>query len=284
MTDDLLLNAKELSDLINDKAVLVFDCRFDLFHRGRGYNSWLSAHIPGAVYTNLDKNLAGRVTASSGRHPLPSPRSFAAFLARSGWLPHKHVVAYDAHGGVFAARLWWLMKYFGLGNTSILDGGIGAWMTSGFTMESGEVRQTRQALPVLSPNHEMMLTTHAVMSGLDKNIMQLVDARSATRFDGQNEPIDPVAGHIPGAINHPTDYNLQNGTYFKSPAELKSGFRSLVKKTDSSDIVHMCGSGVTACQNQFSMELAGLKDSRVYVGSWSEWIRDSIRPILQGVR
>ncbi len=282
MTEEILISAKGLSDLIKDGDVLVFDCRFDLFHPDKGHNSWLAAHIPGAVYTNLDKNLAGRITSRSGRHPLPSSRSFAAFLARSGWVPGKRVVAYDAHGGAFASRLWWLMKYFGLGNTALLNGGIGAWMACGFTMESGEVSKIRQALPDLNPNPEMTLNTRGVLYGLNRHEIQLLDARARDRFEGLNEPIDPVAGHIPGAINHSTDLNIENGSFFRNPSALKSGFRSLVKKTDPSQVVHMCGSGVTACQNLFAMELAGLEGSRIYVGSWSEWIRDPTRPVVKG--
>ena len=282
MTEEILISTKGLSDLIKDGDVLVFDCRFDLFHPDKGHNSWLAAHIPGAVYANLDKNLAGRITSRSGRHPLPSSRSFAAFLARSGWVPGKRVVAYDAHGGAFASRLWWLMKYFGLGNTALLNGGIGAWMACGFTMESGEVGKIRQALPDLNPNPEMTLNTRGVLYGLNRHEIQLLDARARDRFEGLNEPIDPVAGHIPGAINHSTDLNIENGTFFRNPSALKSGFRSVVKKTDPSQVVHMCGSGVTACQNLFAMELAGLEGSRIYVGSWSEWIRDPTRPVVKG--
>jgi thiosulfate/3-mercaptopyruvate sulfurtransferase len=282
MTDELLISAKKLRDLINDNAVLVFDCRFDLFHPGKGYNSWLAAHIPGAVHADLDKYLAGRVTAKSGRHPLPSQRSFAAFLARSGWTPGTKIVAYDSNGSAFASRLWWLMQYFDLGNTVILDGGINAWMTSGFTMESGEVRIRRKELAELSPQHSMVLNTQQVFDRIHQQDIQLLDARETARFEGQVEPIDPIAGHIPGAINHPMSLNLENGSFFRNPAELKSSFRSIIRKSEPSRFVHMCGSGVTACQNLFAMELAGLKGSRLYPGSWSEWIRDPSRPVVKG--
>ncbi len=284
MTTQLLISAKQLYDLIEDDAVLVFDTRYDLFHPGQGQHSWLAAHIPGAVYAHLDHNLAGRISAQSGRHPLPVAGSFAVFLARSGWVPGKRVVAYDAHGGAIASRLWWLMNYFGLGNTTLLDGGIGAWMASGYTMEPGEVSKQRTALPLLEAIPDMTLSCLGVLNGLNEKGIQLVDARAAKRFEGQYEPIDPVAGHVPGAINHPIGLNLENGTFFRKPADLKSVFRSVLKKTDPSQVVHMCGSGVTACQNLFAMELAGLEGSRVYVGSWSEWIRDPARPIVQGAR
>jgi thiosulfate/3-mercaptopyruvate sulfurtransferase len=282
MTEKLLVSASELADLMAVKEALVFDCRFDLFHPARGRTSWLAAHIPGAVYAHLDDNLAGRITTQSGRHPLPLPRSFAAFLARSGWTPEKRVVAYDAHGGAFASRLWWLMKYFGLGNTSILDGGIGAWMSGSHSMESGEVKTRRQAPPELKPDPTLILNSQGVLNSLHENNIVLIDARAKQRFEGQTEPIDSVSGHIPGAVNHPMDLNNENGSFFRTPADLKSGFRSILKKSDPSQVVHMCGSGVTACQNLFAMELAGYKGSRLYPGSWSEWIRDPSRPILKG--
>ena len=282
MTDKLLVSAKRLAHWIEQGEALVFDCRFDLFHPGQGRNSWLAAHIPGAVYAHLDKNLSGRITAQSGRHPLPVPRSFATFLGQSGWTPEKKVVAYDAHGGVFAARLWWLMKYFGLAPAFLLDGGIGAWMTEGLQMQSGEVTTGRQPAPKLTPQPGLIVNSQEVLDSLDEGGMQLLDARAANRFEGQVEPIDAVGGHIPGAMNRPTSMNLVNGTFFRSAAELQASFRPLIGRDGADKIVHMCGSGVTACHNQFAMELAGLEGSRLYPGSWSEWIRVASRPIVRG--
>jgi thiosulfate/3-mercaptopyruvate sulfurtransferase len=282
MNGGLLVSAQQLAELIAEKEALVFDCRFDLLHPGLGRNSWLSAHIPGAVYAHLDDNLSGRITAVSGRHPLPFPSSFATFLARSGWTAGKKVVAYDAHGGSFAARLWWLMKYFDLGDVSLLDGGIGAWMVAGFQMESGPVRTSREALPQLTAHPEMTLNTQGVLNALHDGDIQLIDARAKDRFEGLSEPIDTVAGHIPGALNHPTDLNLVDGSYFRSETELGNLFRPVTGNKDPSQLVSMCGSGVTACQNLFAMELAGFRGALLYPGSWSEWIRDPARPIVQG--
>jgi thiosulfate/3-mercaptopyruvate sulfurtransferase len=282
--EGILINAEELVDLIREQQAIVFDCRFDLLHPGRGRNSWLAAHLPEAVYADLDQNLAGRQTTRSGRHPLPSARSFAAFLGRSGWAPGKKLVAYDAQGGVFAARLWWLMKYFSLGNAAVLDGGIGAWMASGYPMEPGEVKPKRQPAPELHPNPDMILNTNGVLTGLVNEEILLVDARSEARFQGIEEPIDPVAGHIPGAVNYPTDRIIENGSFFRGEHSLAAGFKGLMKKHDASSVVHMCGSGVTACHNHFAMELAGLEGSKVYVGSWSEWIRDPGRRVVQGAK
>ena len=191
------------------------------------------------------------------------------------------MVAYDASGGVFAARFWWLMKYFGFGATSLLDGGIGAWMTSGSGMESGPVKTTRQPLPTVTPHPEMTLNVQAVLNGLGNNEIQLLDARAERRFIGLEEPIDSVAGHIPGALNHPFERNLVDGAHFRSSAELQSLFRHVLGKQEPSGIVHMCGSGVTACHNLFAMELSGLAGTRIYIGSWSEWIRDPTRPVVR---
>lgn len=282
MRDKLLVSAKQLAQWVEQGEALVFDCRFDLFHPGQGRNSWLAAHIPGAVYAHLDEHLSGRITAQSGRHPLPVTRAFATFLSHSGWTPDKKVIAYDAHGGVFAARLWWLFKYFDLPAAFLLDGGIGAWMKEGFQMQSGAVEPERQPAPKLNPQASQVVTTEEVLTSLDEGGMQLLDARAADRFEGQAEPIDTVAGHIPGALNHPTSLNLVNGTFFRSSAELLAGFRPQIGRGGPTRIVHMCGSGVTACHNQFAMELAGLEGSRLYPGSWSEWIRVASRPIVQG--
>jgi len=282
MTEEMLISAQKLATLVAEDKAQVFDCRFNLHHPDQGRHSWLAAHIPRAMYAHLGDNLSGRITTQSGRHPLPAARSFAAFLARSGWLPGKRVVAYDAHGGAFASRLWWLMNYFGLGSTSLLDGGINAWMASGLTMESGPVSVKRTALPALTPHPGMILNTQAVINGLENDEIQLLDARAQDRFNGTSEPIDPVAGHVPGAANHPMDQNVAEGSFFRNEAELKSQFRRVIGKRDPAEIIHMCGSGVTACHNQFAMELAGILGSRLYVGSWSEWIRNPLRPVATG--
>jgi thiosulfate/3-mercaptopyruvate sulfurtransferase len=283
MAGKLLIDAQELAAMIMSGECVVFDCRFDLQHPSVGRNSWLASHIPGAVYAHLDENLSGRITVRSGRHPLPAARSFASFLARSGWCEGVQAVAYDAQGGAFAARFWWLMKYFGLGGAVLLDGGIAAWMTATLPMESGEVSPARNVMPVLAPRHELALKTRDVVRELENGSIRLVDARDEHRFEGRSEPIDPVAGHIPGAMNHPMSQNLDVDRHFKQPAELKSGFRHVTARAEPADIVHMCGSGVTACQNIFAMELAGIEDTRLYSGSWSEWIKNPARPVALGL-
>ncbi len=273
-----LVSVDELEQLIDDGGTVVFDCRFDLMHPQQGRNSWLAAHIPGAVYAHMDDNLSGRITSTSGRHPLPNTRSFASFLARAGWEPGMNVVAYDAHGGAYAARMWWLMKYYGH-PAAILSGGIGAWMSTSRPLESGEVNPERKPLPSLRCDPGQTLSTAEVRTGLADGSIVLLDARDADRFLGQNETIDPVAGHVPGARNRPFKDSLDLEGRFKAQAALRSGFAQATRGFDPDRVVHMCGSGVTACHNLFAMELAGLEGSRLYPGSWSEWIRDPRRPV-----
>jgi thiosulfate/3-mercaptopyruvate sulfurtransferase len=282
MNAQLLVTAEELAAWLADGEAVVFDCRFDLMHPDQGHHSWLAAHIPGAVYAHLDNHLSGRVTRHSGRHPLPLARSFAAFLGRSGWTPEKRTVAYDSQGGAIASRLWWLMNYFGLGGTSLLDGGINAWMTAGLTLESGTVRTRRQPAPELRADPAMTIDAQGVISGLEQQQITLIDARATARFRGEVEPIDTIGGHVPGAHNFPVDGNLEENNRFRSPQELSARFKPVASPREPERVVSMCGSGVTACQNLFALELAGLGRGRLYVGSWSEWIRDPSRPVLQG--
>jgi thiosulfate/3-mercaptopyruvate sulfurtransferase len=277
-----LIGAQEALEWVKDGQVRVFDCRFDLQHRKRGRDSWLASHIPGAAYADLDQNLAGRVTVNSGRHPLPNRRHFAGFLAQAGWVPGVPMLAYDAQGGAFAARLWWLMKYFGHDCVALLDGGFSAWRAVGGPLESGEVIYDKQPLAELTPDPAMVLDAATVARELPEQRMVLLDARDSGRFAGENETIDPVAGHIPGAINRPFQGNLNEQGKFLDERQLAARFAPLIPADNPADIVHMCGSGVTGCHNLFAMEQAGLTGSRLYVGSWSEWIRDPARPVAMG--
>ncbi len=282
MNDRPLVSAAELADLLAAGGqCVIFDCRFDLRHPEQGRNSWLAGHIPGAVYAHLDEDLAGTVTSSSGRHPVPHARSFASFLARSGWAPGLRIVAYDAQGGALAARLWWLMKYFGHDCVALLDGGIKAWTSASGPLEAGPVTPQRQPFTHLRATQGMALDSRQVADGLADGSILLLDARAADRFQGLAEPLDTKAGHIPGARNLPFQANLREG-YMRQPAELRRAFKQCLGERDPSAVVHMCGSGVTACHNMLAMELAGLGGSRLYPGSWSEWIRDPGRPAATG--
>lgn len=284
MTEKMLISAQQLHELQLAGNCTVVDCRFNLLDPDAGYQSYLKSRIPNAVYANLDKDLSSPVTPASGRHPLPEADSFAQFLSRCGWQPGMRLVAYDDMGGAFAARLWWLMKYFGQSGAALLDGGLSAWVSAGFATDSGEAGLP---VPVTSPavlqaHPEMLMTASEVTSRLINQQILLVDARAGERFRGDVEPIDIVAGHVPGAINLPFSDNLASTGQFRPPQEIRQRWRELQGDSSSEQLVHMCGSGVTACFNQFAAELAGIQGSKLYAGSWSEWIRDPKRGVEAG--
>lgn len=283
MNPQLLISAEELlQDLANDPPMVV-DCRFNLAAPEEGRAQWVNGHIPGAVYADLDQDLAGPVTRTSGRHPLPDRDAFAALLARSGWRPGQPVVAYDAQGGAFAARLWWLMSYFGQPVVRLLDGGLPAWTAMGGELQAGEIPAASTSreviLPCLGPRPEFVLDVNALQAALAEGTITLMDARDPARFAGDAEPIDPVAGHVPGAHNRPFNFSLDDRGRFLEVEDLQADFRDRLGAHGPDGVVHMCGSGVTACHNLFAMELAGLAGSRLYPGSWSEWIRDPSRTV-----
>jgi len=282
MGHQMLISAQDLHAAQKNKKWLVFDCRFVLSDPGSGYRDYLEAHIPGALYAHLDDDLSSPVTASSGRHPLPDAEKFSGFLARSGWQPGIGIVAYDSAGGSIAARLWWLMKYFGHDCAALLDGGFPAWQAAGFELESGEVTNTSTPPVRLSATGELLRSTADILENLGGKSMILADVRAGERFRGEIEPIDSAAGHIPGSVNYPFDLNLSPSGKFRPVPEIRKGLLTLSGSHDTDDMVYMCGSGVTACHAIFAAELSGLKGSRLYAGSWSEWIRDPTRPVEPG--
>jgi len=282
MRKNMLLSPQALHAILQDNTRLVIDCRFVLNDPGSGYSDYRQAHIPGAYYAHLDNDLSGPVTALSGRHPLPDAHTFATFLARCGWRPGTELVAYDHADGAFAVRLWWLMKYFGHDCVALLDGGFKAWLAAGYATES-LLPDARQSAPVeLVPDDDMVVTTGDVLHNLSDNGFVLADIRAGERFRGEFEPIDPVAGHVPGAVSYPLQRNLEVDGRFKQGQEIRNGMSSLIGDRPASDLVFMCGSGVTACHALFAAELAGLRQARLYAGSWSEWIRDPSRPVETG--
>jgi thiosulfate/3-mercaptopyruvate sulfurtransferase len=279
MSHKILLSPQELQAELVSNTCLIFDCRFVLSDPGSGHRDYLEAHIPGAVYAHLDDDLSGPVTRFSGRHPLPEAQVFAAFLARSGWQPGARLVAYDHADGSIAARLWWLMKYFGHDCAALLDGGFRAWHSAGYELESGQVTAAR-AVPVgLRANADLVVSTAEILDGLGGDDRVLTDVRAGERFRGEFEPIDPVAGHVPGAVNYPFQLNLTAEGRFKAVEDIRAGLQTLAENHHATDLVYMCGSGVTACHTIFAGELAGLEQSKLYAGSWSEWIRDPSRPV-----
>jgi thiosulfate/3-mercaptopyruvate sulfurtransferase len=279
MAHQLLFSPQELHAAYKGNTCIIVDCRFDLGDPGAGYRDYLKAHIPGAIYAHLDDDLSSPVTANSGRHPLPNTDKFAAFLARSGWQPGIRLVAYDSAGGAIAARLWWLMKYFGHDCAALLDGGITSWQSAGYELESGRVTTTRATPASFNVGSEMVMATTEVLEGLEKDGRALVDVRASERYSGEFEPIDSVAGHVPGSVNYPLQLNLSQNGRFKPAQQIREGLQGLSKNLEAKDVVYMCGSGVTACHTLFAAELAGLSGSKLYAGSWSEWIRDPSRPV-----
>jgi len=279
MTRQILFTSRELREVQEKSDCVIVDCRFVLEDPEAGYEDFLESHIPGAVYAHLDNDLSSAITSNSGRHPLPDTQKFASFLASSGWCPGKLLVAYDDAGGAIAARLWWLMKYFGHDCAALLDGGIPAWWAAGYELESGPASATRLPLENLSACADFVMTTSEILAVLDSNKIVLADARAPERFTGEIEPIDSVAGHIPGSVNFPYNLNLTPNGMFKTVEEVRNGLLTLAGSHEGRELVHMCGSGVTACNNIFAAELTGLPGSKLYVGSWSEWIRDPSRPI-----
>ena len=279
MKQEMLVPVAQLHGGPGKEDFLIVDCRFALDKPDAGFNAYCQSHIPGAVYANLDRELSSPVTETSGRHPLPDGEKFSKFLARLGWQPGRTLLVYDDLGGAIAARLWWLMKYFGHESAAMLDGGINAWIKAGYPLEGGPVEVKSVPVAGYKENKQLVLSSDEVAQCLDSDSIVLIDARAPERFTGKVEPIDRVAGHIPGAVNYPFNLNLDADGLFKSVSDIRESFSVLTKEPDSKNFVHMCGSGVTACHNIFAAELAGIEVGKLYVGSWSEWIQNPSRPV-----
>jgi thiosulfate/3-mercaptopyruvate sulfurtransferase len=272
-----LITPNQLEELVNTGAdILICDCRFDLTNPQAGREAYNVGHILGAIYVNLDRDLSAAKTGSNGRHPLPSPQAWADTKQRLGIDPKTTVIAYDNHGSVYASRLWWMLKASGHAQVQVLDGGLSAWNGS-----IGTIPPVIKPLASAIPAHDWIgsVTVNAVEQCLAKPHSQcIVDARAEDRFRGENETLDPIGGHIPGALNRFFKHNLSAGQ-FKSPDALRTEFKALIGNTSANDVIHQCGSGVSACHNLLAMEVAGLPGSRLYAGSWSEWCADPKRPI-----
>ncbi len=281
MNRDLLVSAAGLNDLIHAGNCTVVDCRFDFSNTNKGRAEWLAGHIPGAIYAHLDQDLASPVGDHSGRHPLPASADFAEYLASIAWSDGKLLVAYDEDSNAISARLWWLMRYFGH-PSALLDGGLAAWADAGLPLELGETRLDPEPVEELVPNRHMTVSVEFIHDSIDSSEVLVLDARAAERYSGQIEPLDTKAGHIPGALNRPFGDNLDDQGRYRNSGVLKAKFEDVLGGVAATRVVHSCGSGVTACHNLFAMELAGIGDSRLYPGSWSEWIRDPARPIKTG--
>lgn len=272
-------------------SLVILDCRFDLAAPDTGGRAYLAGHIPGARYVDLNRDLSGPITAASGRHPLPDPQRLAARFEALGVRPHSQIIAYDENNGSFAARAWWLSRWLGHMKSAVLDGGMKAWraaggaIVSGGTFDTGLAAQTAAAGGSASARHidsRSVVGSAELTELLKQGRSLLVDARAPERFAGAVEPIDPVAGHVPGAVNHPFSANLADDGRFLPPRELERRWRERLNGVDPAATIAMCGSGVTACHNLLALEIAGLGGAKLYAGSWSEWIRDPERPIARG--
>ncbi|MBB5204274.1 thiosulfate/3-mercaptopyruvate sulfurtransferase [Inhella inkyongensis] len=280
-----LIDATSLQrELAGPQPPLLFDLRFELSDPQAGARAYAQGHLPGAHYLHLDADLSaplhGETGRFRGRHPLPEREVFAQRLAQRGWAPGRAVVAYDAQGGMYAARLWWMLRWLGEHDVRLLDGGLSAWSAAGLTLSTAipplEPAPTPQALGAELP------TLSAAQVAAQLGRILIVDARGPERFRGEVEPLDTQAGHIPGALNRPFALNLQADGRFKPAEQLRQEWQTLLGKQRGDAVVHQCGSGVTACHNLFAVELAGLGLGSLYPGSWSEWSADPRRPVAKG--
>ena len=278
MKFDTILSVKESSKHLNDPDWGFFDCRFYLQEPDQGYQDYLEGHIPGAVYAHLDRDLSGvAIAGKTGRHPLPDIQDIAEKLSIWGINRQTQIVAYDNQGGALAARLWWMMRWLGHDHVAVLDGGWGAWIESGNEQETQEPTRTRrQFVPELHP--ELLVDVHFVEKIRTDPDYLLVDARSPERYWALEENIDPVAGHIPGAVSAPFSENLDENGYFLPDETLVERFRNLLGDYPPEKTIVYCGSGVTSIHNIIAMHKVGFVMPKLYVGSWSEWITDSARP------
>ncbi|MRR28971.1 sulfurtransferase, partial [bacterium] len=276
-----LISTKELAEHIKDPKWVLIDCRFDLADKEWGVEEYEVLHISGAVYAHLEKDICGPITPTSGRHPLPDPKYFIAAMQRLGVNHDSQVVVYDATGGGMAGRLWWQLKFYGHEEVALLNGGLPKWLNEGReTVEGVESNPVGDFNG--TPNPKMMVSTDEVKAMLGSRTNAVIDARSPERFRGEVEPIDTVAGRIPGALNRFYQNNLDKDGQFLPADALKTAYETLLDGLKPQDAVAYCGSGTTACHNLIAMAYAGLPMPRLYVGSWSEWIRNPENPIGKG--
>jgi thiosulfate/3-mercaptopyruvate sulfurtransferase len=273
-----LISAAELAPHVADPGWLVVDCRFELGKPDSGERAYAAGHIPHAIYAHLDRDLAAPIAPATGRHPLPQPEQFAATLTRWGMTPSTQVVAYDADNAAYAARLWWLLRWVGHPTVAVLDGGFKAWTAAGLPTTT-DVSRRRAGRFVARPNRDMWLDVGEVAERVRRSDWRLLDARAPERFAGKVEPIDSVAGHVPGARNHPFLTNLGSDGRFAPAQELRQRFSQSQDGVADDHTIVMCGSGVTASNLLLAMEHAGKRGARLYAGSWSEWIRDPTRGV-----
>jgi thiosulfate/3-mercaptopyruvate sulfurtransferase len=276
-----LIAAGNLANHTDDPDWVVFDCRFDLTKPGAGRAAYDAGHIRGARYADLEANLSAPKTGRNGRHPLADAGRFVEFLRTSGVNNTSQVVAYDSSGGMYAARLWWMLRWVGHAASCVLDGGLPAWFAEGLPVTT-DVPDTTHGDFSIRPGLASLAQIDDVMANLKTHARLVVDARAPERYRGDVEPLDPVAGHIPSALNRPYTGNLAPNGRFKPAAQLREEFAALLGPVAAESVINQCGSGVTACHNALAMEVAGLHGAALYAGSWSEWCSESSRPMARG--
>lgn len=282
MSSAYLCQPDELAAALGDPALVVIDCRFVLGAESAGVAAYLEAHVPGARYAHLERDLSGPPTTDRGRHPLPPPSRMAAVFARLGIGSRHAVVVYDDAGGMVAARLWWMLRYCGHEQVRLLDGGWQAWAGAGHAVGCGNETWAAETFSAV-PRCGRLVQVNEVEKALDAaRPLALLDAREAVRFRGEQEPIDPVAGHIPGAVNHCWRNNLADDGRFLPPVALREHLTAACGQVPDAEVTHYCGSGVSACHNVLAQCIAGLPEPRLYCGSWSEWCRDEGRRVMMG--
>ena len=287
MNHTTLISVQQLQVLMSSGQPLrVFDCSFDLGQPALGHQQFMEAHIPGALYASLDTDLSahGGPSASGGRHPLPTQAVFAHWLTSVGMTNTTQAVVMDRNGANYCGRLWWMLKWAGHDHVAVLDGGLQAWLAAGGSVAQGEPSPVTPSAAAfqLAPSRYALVAPATVADQLGRASQTVLDARGAPRFRGEVEPLDPVAGHIPGALNRPFTQNLNADGGFKTPAQLRAEFELLLGGRDPATVVHQCGSGVSAVPNLLAMEVAGLGVTALYAGSWSDWCSHTDYPVARG--
>jgi thiosulfate/3-mercaptopyruvate sulfurtransferase len=280
MIYDTLISTGDLARQLGDPRFVIVDCRHNLADVDAGERAYLDAHIPGARFMHVDRDLSGVKTGRNGRHPLPDAQVLAPKLGAAGIDASKQVVAYDQNGGMWASRLWWLLRWLGHDAVAVLDGGLDKWLAEGRPMST--LAPTPLASRFVPKPSQPVASADEILHHVDDGSLLVVDARASERYRGDIEPMDPIAGHIPRARNRPYTENLAVTGIFKAATVLRSEFEALLGGRSPSTVVHQCGSGVTACHNVLAMVVAGMPGSRLYPGSWSEWVADPARPVARG--
>ena len=276
-----IISAQDLNSIISDDNVRVFDCRFSLKDPQGGLKCYQAGHLPNTQFADMDTQLSSAMTDTSGRHPLPDPEVFVEQLRAWGINNDTQVIAYDDMKGAFAARLWWMMRWVGHNNVAVLNGGMEKWTEQGYALNQDNVEVPRGNFTGQA-NMEWLVDIDTVSSELEAGNITLIDARAADRFTAKDDKTDPVPGHIPGSTNLPFGGNLTSDGLMQAPDAIKQRFEKVIKDRPVDDVINMCGSGVTACHNLLAQAIAGMPPMKIFIGSWSQWIRDPSRPVATG--